>query len=418
MNNILKISFAAVIAVLLVACGAGAKDKKCDIGDMKVKLEKLKKEKGTLDADIRKLEDQLAKADPKGAQQVQKLVSVDTLRIKDFTHFIELQGKIDAEGMAYVAPSGQGGQVKAIFVKTGQKVGKGQLILKLDDAMSRQGVVAAQQMVIAAQQQTGQIKARVEQAQSIYTRYQNLWKQGIGAEIQVVNAKADFDAVSAQLRAAQAQVGSAQAQVRLAQEQANMSNVYAGISGTIDEMNVKVGEFFSPQSAAMPGAGIRIVNNNNLKVVTNVPENYISRVKKGDKVEVVIKDSGKPPFQSVISVVGGSIDPTTRSFTTEAKLPSDPMLKPNQTATLKILDYEAKATVAVPVNVVQSDEKGKYVYVMEKAGDKMVARKKVVNVGEAYNGLIEIKSGLTGGELIITEGYQTVYDGQTVTTGK
>lgn len=417
MNNIFKISFTAIVAVLLVACGAGAKDKKGDTGDMKVKLERLKKEKSLLDADIRKLEEQLAKADPKGAQQVQKLVAVDTLRINDFAHYIELQGKVDAEGIAYVAPSGPGGQVKAIFVKAGQRVGKGQLILKLDDAMARQGVDAAQQMVVSAQQQTGQIKARLDQAESIYTRYQNLWKQGIGAEIQVVNAKADFEAISAQLRAAQAQVGSAQAQVRLAQEQANMSNVYAGISGMIEEMNVKVGEFFSPQSAAMPGAGIRIVNNNNLKVVTNVPENYITRVKKGDKVEIVIADSGKPPYKSMISMVGGTIDATTRSFTTEAKLPSDPQLKPNQTATLKILDYEVKATVAVPVNVVQSDEKGKYVYVMEKAGDKSVARKKMVNVGEAYNGFIEIKSGLTGGELIITQGYQTVYDGQTVTTG-
>ena len=197
-----------------------------------------------------------------------------------------------------------------------------------------------------------------------------------------------------------------------------MSNVYAGISGTVDEMNVKVGEFFSPQSAAMPGAGIRIVSNSNLKIVTNVPENYATRVKKGDKVEVVIPESGKPPYQSVISVVGGSIDAKTRSFAVEAKLESDPMLKPNQTATMKILDYESKATIAVPINVVQSDEKGKYVYVMEKAGEKMIARKKVVNVGEAYNGLIEIKSGLTGGELIITEGYQTVYEGQVVKTGK
>jgi len=135
-------------------------------------------------------------------------------------------------------------------------------------------------------------------------------------------------------------------------------------------------------------------------------------------VEVVIADSGKPPYQSVISMVGASIDPTTRSFTTEAKLPSDPFLKPNQTATMKILDYEAKATIAVPVNVVQSDEKNKYVFVMEKAGDKMVARKKVVIAGEAYNGFMEIKSGLSGGDLIITEGYQTVYDGQVVTTGK
>ena len=85
---------------------------------------------------------------------------------------------------------------------------------------------------------------------------------------------------------------------------------------------------------------------------------------------------------------------------------------------MKILDYEAKATIVVDVNLVQSDEKNKYVYVMEKSGDKMVARKKIVTTGEAYNGLIEIKSGLTGGDLIITEGYQSVYEGQTVTTGK
>lgn len=63
MNNILKISFTAIIAVSLVSCGTGAKDKKGDIGDMKVKLEKLK-EKNALDADICKLEDQIAKADP------------------------------------------------------------------------------------------------------------------------------------------------------------------------------------------------------------------------------------------------------------------------------------------------------------------------------------------------------------------
>jgi RND family efflux transporter MFP subunit len=404
MNNIFKISFTAIIAVSLVACGEGAKDKKGDAGDLKTKLEKLKKEKNALDDDIRKLEEQLLKADPTAAAQVQKLVSIDTLRVQDFSHYIDLQGKIDAEGMAYVAPSGQGGQVKAVFVKLGSRVSKGQLILKLDDAMARQGV-------IAAQQQMGQLKARLAQAQTVYERYQNLWKQNIGAEIQVINAKADVDALTAQLRAAQAQVG-------MAQEQANMSNVYAGISGVIDEMNVKLGEFFSPQTAAQPGMGIRIVNSSNLKVVTAVPENYVARVKKGDKVQVLIAETGKPAYQSVITTVGASIDAKTRSFTTEAKLPSDPLLKPNQTATMRILDYEAKAAVAVPINVVQSDEKNKYVYVMEKAGDKMVARKKVVNVGEAYNGYIEIKSGLSGGELIITEGYQTVYDGQSVKTVK
>jgi RND family efflux transporter MFP subunit len=186
----------------------------------------------------------------------------------------------------------------------------------------------------------------------------------------------------------------------------------------IDELNVKVGEFFSPQSASMPHSGIRIVNNSNMKIVTNVPENYAARVKKGDKVEVVVPESGKPSFPSVISVAGVSIDPVNRSFTAEAKLPNDPVLKPNQTATMKILDYEAKGAMTVPVNVVQSDEKSKYVYVMERTGDKTIARKKTVTVGEAYDGQIEIKSGLSKGEIIITEGFQLVYDGQAITTGK
>ena len=398
------ISTLIIMTVLFAACNSGAKDKKGGLGDLKVKLEEKKKEKQKIDKEIRDLEDQIAKADPSASQQSRKLVAVDTVRTENFSHYIELQGKIDAEGLAYVAPSGQGGLVKAIYVKAGDRVRKGQLILKLDDAMARQSVVAAQQ-------QTGVLRARLAQAKTMYERHLNLWNQNIGAEVNVINAKAEMDALQSQLNAAQAQV-------RIAQEQANMSNVHAQMSGMIDAMNVKVGEFFSPQSAANPNTGIRIVNNASLKIVTEVPENYISRVKKGDKVEVVVPESSKPAYSSVISVVGGSINPTTRSFTTEAKLPSDPGLKPNQMATMKILDYESKASIAVPVNIIQTDESGKYVYVAQNENGKLLARKKRVNVGESYGGKIEIKAGLIGGEIIITEGYQTVYDGQGITLGK
>jgi RND family efflux transporter MFP subunit len=162
------------------------------------------------------------------------------------------------------------------------------------------------------------------------------------------------------------------------------------------------------------GAQIVVVNNSSLKVEVPVPDNYVAKVKRGDRVLVSVPETGRTPFESSISVVGASIDAKTRSFLTEARLPSDPMLKPNQTAIMKILDYESKAAIAVPVNVVQADEKGKFVYVMEKMADKMVARKKAVNVGEVYDGKIEIKAGLNGGDILITEGYQALYDGQTV----
>ena len=402
MNNIMKISAAVFFAAVLAACGGGAKEKKGNLGDLKSRLEKLKKQKSEIDADIKKMEDEIAKADPEAAQQVKRLVAVDTLRVQDFAHYIDLQGKVSNSGIGYVAPKGGGGVVRAIYVKVGQKVGAGQVVVKLDDALQ-------QQALIAAQQSTGQLKARLAQAQTIYERYQNLWKQNIGAEINVINAKADVDAISAQLRAAEAQVGQAR-------EALNMTSVTAGMSGVVEEINVRVGEFFS--GATQQGGQIVIVNATTLKAEVPVPDNYVAKVKKGDKVLISVPETGKPAFESVISVVGASIDEKTRSFMTEAKLPSDPLLKPNQTAVMKILDYEAKGTIAVPVNVVQSDENGKYVYVMEKSGDKMIARKKTVNVGEVYNGVIEIKNGLSGGEVLITEGYQSIYDGQAVTTGK
>lgn len=404
MNYIVKTSITSIALISLIACGSNKKEGSNQLEELKTKLEKLSKEKSKLDEDIRQVQDEIAKADPTAAKLTAKLVSVDTIQLQDFTHFIELQGKVDAEGIAYVAPTGQGGVVKAIFVKPGSRVNKGQLVLKLDDAVARQSVVAAQQQI-------GGVKAQLAQAESIYERQQNLWKQNIGTEIQVLNAKTNVDALKSQLNAAEAQV-------KLYQEQANMSNVYAQISGVVDEVNIKVGEFFSPQTAATPGAGIRIVNTSELKIVTEVPDNYIASVRKGDKVEVVVAETGKPSFKSVISFVASSINPTSRSFTTEAKLPFDPLLKPNQIAVMKILDYQSKAAVAVSINVVQSDEKSKYVYVMVKEGDKMIARKKTVIVGEAYQGLIEIKSGLADGDLIITEGYQSVYDGQSISTGK
>jgi RND family efflux transporter MFP subunit len=406
MQKILNITLGASLLLLIAACGGeGAKDKKGQLGDLKVELEKKKKEKGGIDAEIRKLEEEIAKADPT-ASQAQKLVAVDTIRKQDFSHYIELQGKIDASNIAYVAPAGQGGVIKAVYVSTGSRVSKGQVLLKLDDALARQNV-------IGAQQQAGVLKARLTQAQTIYERRQNLWKQDIGTEIEVINAKAEVDALQSQLRAAEAQI-------RSAQEIADQSNVRAQISGVIDRMDVKVGEFFSPQSAANPQSGgqIRIVNSSNIKMITPVPENYVARVKKGDSVLIEVPETGKPPYKSVISVVGASIDPTTRSFNAEAKLPSDPLLKPNQLATMKILDYKAKSAVTVPVNVIQSDEKSKYVYIIEKNGDKSIVRKKIVIVGETFNANSEIKSGLTGGEVIITEGYQTVYEGQAVTISK
>lgn len=396
MKRFLTIFYFLTATVLLAGCGNG-KTETADVKKLRQQIEEAKKEKTALDTKLRALESQLAQLDS-SAGAAALLVSIDTLVAAPFTHYIDLQGRVDAEGMAYVSPSGMGGVVKAIYVKTGQRVSKGQTLLKLDDAIARQSVSAAQQ-------QLGILKTRLSQAETIYQRYQNLWQQNIGAEISVINAKADVEALSAQLKAAQAQVA-------MAQEQLNMTNVKAEIGGIVDELNVKTGELFTPQAAATPGMGIRIVNNSALKVVMAIPENYVSVVKQGSKAEVEIAESGKPAFVTKLSVVGVSINANTRSFNAETTLPSDPLYKPNQTAKVRIVDYQNERAITVPLNTVQQDETGSYVYVALQKNDQWVAHKQSVVTGLAYGGRIEIKSGLSAQDRIITRGFQEAYEGQ------
>ena len=242
---------------------------------------------------------------------------------------------------------------------------------------------------------------------NLYQRQKNLWDQGIGTEVQLITAKTNVESLENQLKASGEQV-------KVAIEQLNTTNIISDVSGVADIVNIRVGEIFQGMTAM--GPQIKIVNTSKLKVVTNIPENYLTRLHKGSVVEINIPDANKN-ISSVISVISQSIDPTLRGFIAEAKIPADPSLKPNQTAIMRILDYSAPNAIVIPVNTIQSDESSKYVYLLTKLSNgKMVAKKQAVIIGEVYRNNVEIKAGLKKGDQLITEGYQTIYDGQLIST--
>ena len=399
MQTVLKTLLAAIFIVSLAACGSSSKEENGDIKEKKTQLDKLKASQEKLAGEIKKLEEEIAKIDPLAVAKP-KLVALTTIGTDSFSHFIDLQGKVDAQNVAMVAPRGQGGVVRAIYVKQGQAVKKGQLILKVDNA------VALQQLEGVKSQIAG-IEAQLKLAESVYQRQQNLWKDNIGTEVQVLQAKTNAENAAAQLKAAQAQVG-------VAQEAVDMSNVYAEMSGTIDVVNVRVGEFFSPQSAAMAATGIRIVNTGDLKVLVQVPENYAERVNNNSTLRVTLPEANNKVFYTKVSVAGKLIDPVSRTFFIEGKMPQDKDIKPNQIAKVQILDYSNNAAITIPVNTLQTDDKGKYVLVAVTENGKMYARKKQVTIGELYGDKLEIKSGLSAGDKIITEGFQNLYEGQLI----
>ena len=387
-------------SLFAASCGGSKKDSNATLTDKRTQLEKLKGEKDKKEAEILKLQEELSKLDTTSSNPSKiKLIAFAPVVLENFEHYIELQGKIDAENSSYISPRGMGGQVKAVLVKQGQFVKKGQLLLMLDNAVQSQ-------QVQAAKQQSAGIRTQLSLAKSLYERQKNLWDKGIGTEVQLLTAKTNVTSLENNL----SQVAE---QVKLAQEQMNSANVYSDVNGVADVVNIRVGETF--QGVTAVGPQIKIVNKSSLKVIGNIPENYLGTVGKGTPVLVTMPDT-KKTYNSTLSFIGASIDPNSRGFSVEAKLPSDPTLNPNQTALLKIRDYVSANSIAIPLKTLQNDEKGKFVMIASSEKGKLFARKRAVTVGMINDALIEVKSGLKAGDQLIVDGYGGLYEGQQLKT--
>lgn len=378
-----------LLALFLAACGNSKKDKSGELNDKKAQLTKLKTQQKELNDKIAKLEGEIALLDTSSTKTANpKLVAIAPIGTDTFNHFIELQGLVDATNISYVAPpNGQGGVVTALYISQGQYVNRGQLLAKLDDQLIRQ--------------QIEPLRVQLATAQDTYNRMQNLYGQGIGSYQNLLQAKT--------------QVESLQKQIGIIQKQAALMNVTAPTSGVIDQLNLRVGEMLSPQqNPAAPQ--IRIVNTNDLKITAEVPENYLGRVNVGSRVDIILPEQNNRTIQAVVNVAGKVINPNTRTFTIEARIPSNANLKPNQIAKVHIRDYGNANAITIPVNTLQNDETGKFVMVAVNEGGRLIARKRTVTIGELYQDQLEVKSGLQTGDQLITEGFQSLYDGQLITT--
>jgi multidrug efflux pump subunit AcrA (membrane-fusion protein) len=139
-------------------------------------------------------------------------------------------------------------------------------------------------------------------------------------------------------------------------------------------------------------------------------------MKQGTPVKIVLPDIGLE-INSSISLINQTIGLSSRSVTTEAKIPFNKQVHINQVAQVHIKDYENNQAIVIPLTTLQSDEKGKYVYVLVEEKGSKIARKKQVQVGDIYGEQIEVRSGLQEGDQLISQGFQSLYEGQSVTTG-
>lgn len=370
-NNKMKNSILILVMVALIsACGGG---------DKKAELEKLKKQKTELETKIAAIEEELAKSDTTKKEKAMEVVAVP-VENKIFKTYIEIQGRIDADENVMLS-SEIPGTITKINVKVGDEVSKGQVLAETDSR--------------ATQQQLAAMQVSLALVTQIYEKQKNLWDQKIGTEVAFLSTKTQKEGLETQMSAMQ--------------ETLRMSKIISPINGTVDQLNIKIGQ------AVAPGANaISVINFSNLKVKADVAEAYTARVKTGNEVLVLFPDM-KDSLTSKVHYASRGINNLTRTFGVEVLLDGNKEYHPNMVARLKINDYKSeKPEVVVPVKYIQKGAEESFVMVVE--NNKAV--KKTVKIGREYNGAAEITSGLKEGDLLITEGYDLVVEGAEVKTTK
>lgn len=352
-------------------------------------VELLKSRKSEIDAKLEELSLDLNQLNNKlnvlNKDRNTPLITTITTSEQQFNHFIELQGNVKTKQNVLVYPE-MPGILNKVYVKEGQKVKKDQILATIDDG----GL--SQQLLL--------LKSNEQLAKTTFERQKRLWDQQIGSEIQYLQAKTSYDSQKNATKQLKKQLGK--------------FTIRAPFSGIIDDVFKEKGTVVAPG----PGAEIfRIINLSNMYIETDVPESYISSIKKNKMVEVNFPILGRS-YDSSIRQVGNFINPSNRTFRIEVGIPNlDGEIKPNLTAKLRLNDYSNSNAILIPQSIISENAKGQqFIYVVKdnKEKNQVYAERLVIETGKTNGDFIEVTKNLDANVDIILEGARSVNNGQVV----
>jgi len=328
--------------------------------------------------------EELTTANPGTAKsEAGMLVTVRELAYEKFDHYFLVNGSVEAVDDAFISPE-INGQIKKIHVKEGHRVKEGELLVSLNSDVTESAIA--------------EVKTGLELARTIYEKRKGLWEKKIGSEVQYLEAKTNKESLENKLETLNAQL--------------EMSKIKAPISGIVDRIFRKEGEL------AIPGMQlIQLVNLKKVYVNAEVSEAYISKVGKGNTVEVTFSSYPGLTTETRIHRTGNVVNPTNRTFLIQLLLDNrGEKLKPNMMALIKMKDFSVDAALLVPSVIIKNDMKGSYLYVVQTKEEegKLVAKKTYVETGMSEGGNTMITQGLEPGQQVVIKGYNLVKNGMRV----
>ena len=310
------------------------------------------------------------------------IVQVVSVTPSQFDHYIQVQGSVKSDQLINIFPEFSG-VIKNIYVKSGDDVKKGQSLIKIDDG--------------GLKEQLSQLEIKYELTKTTFERQKRLWEQKIGSEIQFLETKSMFEAQKQAINQLKKQI--------------QKTLIQAPFSGTIDNVIVKLGEVVYPGRSNL----MMLLNMDNLYVESNVPEKYISSIKTGNKAILEFPLIGKS-VSSAVRQSGNYIHPINRTFKIEIDVKTNDFeVKPNLNSKVKINDYSNEKALMINQNIISVDSNNKeYVYKLYTKNNKDYVSKTTIETGKNDGKNIEVISGLSQGDLIVSEGIRKLVDNSRV----
>lgn len=362
-----------LFALLLAACGGGNSDEAIN-----AKIVSYQKKVAEYNAKIQDLEKQLSDTSDLATKVP---VNIQQVKLQEFNHYIEVNGIVEAVKDAFVSPE-MNGQVKQILVTEGQRVKKGDLLIRLNTAVTESSIK--------------ELENALELSTKVFEKQKSLWDQKIGSEIQFLEAKNGKESL--------------ELKIKTLKEQLKMSEIRAPFGGVVDEIFIKEGELASPGRQVL-----QLVNLEKLKVNADVSEAYIASVKEGDMVKLSFPSYPGLEMELPVSRIGNVINSENRTFNLELLLDNPGnQLKPNILAIVRINDLHAEKAVVVPSIIIKQDVDGNFLFTAEKDKDTWVAKKKYIKRGMSYIDQTMIVEGLQENDAIIVDGYNMLVNGSPV----
>lgn len=353
------------------------------------------------------------------------------------------------------------GRVQWIGVEKGDKVKKGQVLVRLEDSEFRAQVGQARANLAAAEARLDQLRAgsrpqeklrdraaviqaeaNLKNAQAEYLRTERLHNAGVASKADVDRVTAQRDTAQAlleaarqssiltdvgprveEIRAAEAQVRQMKAALDYAQTQFESTEIRAPVSGTVLQRIVEIGEMVTPSAFGESGARTSVValaDLNDLQIEIDISQTDFARLKMGQRAEIIPESFPDLRYSGFIAEIAPEANRAKATVQVKVKVENpDEQLRPEMNARVNFLadagseNAQSANQVMVPKAAVVRKDAGTFVFVIK--GNR--AEMRTIRLGDEAGDFYYVLDGLSGGERVVTDGAEELVDGNRVKVG-